>query len=388
MEGNFMSEFIKAQQEVRANLVSQIQDSLDAAEERGGLDAETTEKIDRIEADIRKADEAIAVAKRNEERKHEASLAAHGFVVAEQEARGAGEILREIAETRGAHTFEKRDIVSTNNTVPRSFFDQVFDVARLVGPLLDESELINTTTGEDLTIPTLNAYGTATLTAEGSAISQNEGSYSSITLGAYKYGQLIQVSQELVTDAGFDIESHLANAAGNALGFAVNNDLTVGNGSNKPNGIINAASTGVTGTATDGVFTADELIELQYTLDGMARRLPGVKYMANGQTIGKMRTLKDDAGNYLYQVNVGQPDSFAGYEVVENPHMASTGTAGELAVAFGHLPSYKVRMAGGIDVASSADYAFNKDLVTYRFLMRVDGDLTHASHIKLFESID
>jgi HK97 family phage major capsid protein len=381
-----MSEFIKAQQEVRANLVSQIQDSLDAAEERGGLDAETTEKIDRIEADIRKADEAIAVAQRNEERKHEASLAARGFVVAEEE-RTDAHMLREIAETRGAHTFERRDIVSSANTVPKSFFDQVFDVARLVGPMLDESEVINTTSGEDLTIPTLTAYGTAALTAEGSAIGESDPTYSSITLGAYKYGQLIQVSRELVTDAGFDIESHLANAAGNALGYATNAALTTGTGSNQPNGIVTAASTGVTGTATDGVFTADELIELQYTLDGMARRLPGVKYMANGSTIGKMRTLKDDNGNYLYQVNVGQPDAFAGYEVVENPHMASTGTAGELPVAFGHIPSYKVRMAGGLDVASSGDYAFNQDLITYRFLMRLDGDLTHTSHIKLFESV-
>jgi len=382
-----MSEFVKAQQEVRANLTEQIRETIDAAEAEGrGLAAEELQKIDAIEADIRKADEAIQVAQRNEERKHEASLAARGFVVAEEE-RTEAHILRDLAETRGAHTFEKRDIVSSANTVPKSFFDQVFDVARLVGPMLDESEVINTTTGEDLTIPTLTNYGTATLTAEGSAISENDPTYSSITLGAFKYGQLIQVSRELVTDAGFDIEAHLANAAGNALGFAVNLNLTTGDGSNKPNGIINAASTGVTGTATDGVFTSDELIELQYTLDGMARRLPGVKYMANGSTIGKMRTLKDDAGNYLYQVNVGQPDAFAGYEVVENPHMASTGTAGELAVAFGHLPSYKVRMAGGIDVASSADYAFNADLVTYRFLMRVDGDLTHASHIKLFESV-
>jgi len=383
-----MSEFVKAQQEVRANLIAQIQESLDAAEERGGLDAETQEKIDRIEGDIRRADEAIAVAQRNEERKAEASLAARGFVVAEMEERGAGDILRGLAETRGKHTFEKRDIISSANTVPKSFFDQVFDVARLVGPMLDTSEIINTTTGEDLTIPTLTNYGTATLTAEGSAIQENDPQYSSFTLGAYRYGQLIQVSRELVTDAGFDIESHLANAAGNALGYAVNAALTTGDGSSKPNGIVTAASTGVTGTATTGVFTADELIELQYTLDGAARRLPGVAYMANGSTIGKMRTLKDDAGNYLYQVQVGQPDTFAGYEVVENPHMAATGTAtaGILPVLFGHLPSYKVRMAGGLDVASSEDYAFNQNLVTYRFLMRLDGDLSHAGHVKAFES--
>ena len=385
-----MSEFVKTQQELRGNLVHQIQETIDSAEAEGrGLSAEETEKIDRIEGDIRKADEAIAVVQRNEERKAEASLAAKGFVVAEREERGSADILREIAETRGKHTFEKRDIVSSANTVPKSFFDQVFDIARLVGPMLDTSEIINTTTGEDLTIPTLTNYGTATLTAEGSAIAENDPTYSSITLGAFRYGQLIQVSRELVTDAGFDIEAHLANAAGNALGFAANSDLTTGDGSSKPNGIANAASTGVTGTATTGVFTADELIELQYSLDGAARRLPGVAYMANGSTIGKMRTLKDDAGNYLYQVQVGQPDSFAGYEVVENPHMVSTGTAeaGILPVLFGHLPSYKVRMAGGLDVASSEDYAFNQNLVTYRFIMRLDGDLTHPGHIKAFESI-
>ena len=383
-----MSEFIKAQQELRANLVSQIQESLDAAEERGGLDAETTAKIDRIEADIRKADEAIAVAQRNEERKLEASLATRGFVTPEREERSAGDILREIAETRGAHTFESRaTLVSSNNTVPRSFFEQVFDIARLVGPMLDEAEIINTASGEELTIPTLTAYSSAVLTAEGSALNDNSPTYSSIQLGAFKYGQLISVSSELVSDAGFNIEAHLAQQAGNGLGFAINNDLTVGDGSNKPNGIVTAASTGVIGTATSGAFTADDLINLQYTLDGMARRLPGVKYMANGQTIGRMRTLKDNSGQYLYQVNVGQPDSFAGYEIVENPHMASIGTAGQLPVAFGHIPSYKVRIAGGMQVASSSDFAFNKDIVTYRFLMRVDGDLTHASHVKLFKSI-
>jgi HK97 family phage major capsid protein len=383
-----MSSFIKAQQEVRANLTAQIRDAIDAAEaEERGLSAEEVEKIDAIEADIRKADEAIAVAERNESRAAEVSLAAKGFIRAEVEERSDAQVLREIAETRGAHSFERRDIVSSDNTVPKSFFDQVFDVARLVGPMLDESEIINTQTGEDLTIPTLTAYSTAALTAEGSAIGESDPTYSSIVLRAYKYGTLIQVSRELVTDAGFDIEAHLANQAGNALGFAINEAMTTGDGSDKPNGIVTAASTGVIGTAADGVFSADDLIALQYTLDGAARRLPNVKYMANGNSIGKMRQLKDDNGNYLYQVNVGMPDAFAGYEIVENPHMASTGTAGELPVAFGHLPSYKVRMAGGLDVASSADYAFNQDLVTYRFLMRVDGDLTHTSHIKLFKSI-
>jgi len=292
-----MSEFIKAQQEVRANLTQQIREVIDNAEaEKRGLDAEELEKIDRIEDDIRRADEAIAVAQRNEERNVEASVAAKGFALPEQESRSADEILRQIAQTRGSHTFnrEERVLVPTTNTVPKTFFDQVFDVARLVGPMLDVGQRINTTSGEDITIPTLTAYSTATLKAAGSALADSEPTYSSITLGAYKYGLLIPVANELITDAGFDISSHLAEQAGNGLGFAVNAQLTTGSGSDQPNGVVTAAAAGGTGgTGVSGAFTADNLIDLQYSLDGAARRLPGVAYMANGSTIGAMRKLKD-----------------------------------------------------------------------------------------------
>jgi HK97 family phage major capsid protein len=382
-----MSEFVKSQQEVRANLTEQIREVIDLADsEKRGLSAEELQKIDRIEDDIRRADEAIAVATRNEERAVEASAAAKGFQIAEPMAeRSSSEILREIAATRGAHTFERRTMVPSTDTVPKSFFDQVFDVARLVGPMLDVGNRINTTSGEDITIPTLTAYSAATLKAAGSAIAESEPTYSSITLGAYKYGLLIPVSNELIADAGFDISSHLANQAGNGLGFAVNAALTTGTGSSQPNGVVTAAGSGVTGgTGVSGGFTADNLIDLQYTLDGAARRLPGVAYMAAGASIGAMRKLKDDAGQYLYQVNVGQPDSFAGYNVIENPGMTGIATDAK-SVLFGHMPSYQVRVAGGVQVATSTDYAFNTDSTVFRVLMRVDGDLTHASHIKYFK---
>jgi HK97 family phage major capsid protein len=382
-----MSEFIKAQQEIRANLTEQIRDVIDSAEaEKRGLDATELEKIDRIEADIRRADEAISIAQRNEERNVEASVAAKGFAMPVAEERSSSAILREIAATRGAHTFEQRTLIPTDNTVPKSFFDEVFDVARLVGPMLDVGQRINTTSGEDITLPTLTAYSTATLKAAGSAIAESEPTYSSITLGAYKYGLLIPVANELITDAGFDISAHLAEQAGNGLGFAVNDALTNGDGTNKPNGVKTAAGSGITGgTGVSGGFTADNLIDLQYSLDGAARRLPGVAYMAAGATLGAMRKLKDDAGNYLYQINVGAPDNFAGYSVIENPALPALGTGVVGSVLFGHMPSYKVRVAGGVQVATSTDYAFNTDVTTYRVMMRVDGDLTHASHIKYFK---
>jgi HK97 family phage major capsid protein len=380
-----MSEFIKTQQELRANLVRQIQDTIESAEERGGLDAEATEKIDRIEADIRKADEAISVAERNEQRMAEANLAARGFVPA-AEVRGDDEILRQIAsgEVR-SHSFEKRTLVSSNDTVPQSFYDEVFAVARLSGPMLDVSQVINTSTGENLTLPTLTGYSTATIKGQGSAIAESEPTFSSITLGAFKYSFLVPISNELLNDAGFNISATIAEQAGNAIGFGVNTGLTTGTGTVEPTGVVTAAGSGTTGgTGVSGGFTADNLIDLQYTLDGAARRLPGVAYMAAGTTIGAMRKLKDDAGNFLYAVNVGAPDNFAGYSVVENPAMAATAT-GAKSVLFGHLPSYKARVAGGIQIAQSSDYAFNTDSTVFRVTMRVDGNLTHAGHIKYFK---
>ena len=274
-----MSEFMKAQQELRANLTEQIREVIDSAEaESRGLDAAELEKIDRIEADIRKADETISVAQRNEERRLEASAAAKGFIPSVSEERSASDILRAIAQGEvRSHTFEKRAaLVPSANTVPKSFYAEVFDVARLNGPMLDVSEVINTSEGSDLTIPTLTAYSTAAITAAGSAIAASEPTYSSITLGAKRLGFLIQAANELVTDAGFDLSSHLAQQAGQAIGYAANSFITNGTGTTEPTGFTTVAGSGITGgTGVSGVPTADNLIDLAYSVDGQVRRLPG-----------------------------------------------------------------------------------------------------------------
>jgi HK97 family phage major capsid protein len=164
----------------------------------------------------------------------------------------------------------------------------------------------------------------------------------------------------------------------------------VGTGTVEPTGIATAAAAGITGgtaTATMGTggFTADNLIDLVYSLDGAARRLPGFGIMANGSTIGAMRKLKTSSGDYVYipTIQPGQADTLLGYPLVENPAMASVGS-GSRSVLAGHLPSFYTRTVGGIDVARSDDFAFSAGLVTLRFAIRVDGALPQTSHIKRF----
>jgi HK97 family phage major capsid protein len=253
--------------------------------------------------------------------------------------------------------------------------------------MLEVPGIIQTTSGEDLTIPILSAYSAMTLKGAGAALDDVEPTYGSITLQSFKVGGIIQAASELVTDAGFDLGSHLAEQAGNGMGYAVNDLLTVGDGTNKPNGIVTASGAGVTGgTGVAGAFAADDLIDLIYSVDAATRRKASFALMMNTSSIGAARKLKDTAGNYLYnisQVGPGGQDTFAGFSVVENPHMADAGIDAKSVLA-GSLDSYKVRLAGGLDVASSTDFAFQNDLVTWRFTMRFDGDLTHASEIKHF----
>ncbi len=368
-----MSEFIKSQQEVRNNLIMQVRSIIDVAETEGrGLTAEDSQKIERIEADIRAADDALAIATRNEERKAEAAVAAAGFVPA-TEARSDADVFRAMArgEVRG-HNFEQRaTLVPSANTVPVSFLDRVYGLARLVGPMLDVSEVITRNSGNDLRIPIYTAFSTASQVAAGSAISESNPTFDSLLLQPAKQAFIVPIANELISDAGFDIEAVIAEQAGNAIGYAVNGTATAT--------LVGAAGSGVT-ASTATAISADNLIDLAYSVDGAARRLPGVGYMANGSTIGAIRKLKDTAGNYLYQVGVGQPDTFAGFAVYENPALDSIAT-GKKAVLFGDLKSNKI-VTTGLEVAVSSDAYFANDVTGYRFTYRMASGLTHAAHVK------
>jgi HK97 family phage major capsid protein len=271
--------------------------------------------------------------------------------------------------------------------VPTSFYENVVLLARKIGPLLETSTIINTAGGENLQIPSVSAYSTGTVSSEAAAIGESDPTFNAFkTLSAYKYSFLTQISREMVEDAGVDILGFLSQNVGNALGFAVNGALTTGTGTTQPTGIVTAAGSGITGsTAVSGAFTADNLIDLVYSVDTVGRQLPGTGFMMSAKSIAAVRKLKDTAGNYVFSpaLSADKRDLLLGYEVYENPGMADPATSAK-SVLFGHLPSYFVRTVGGIRLDRSDDYAFQNDLITFRATMRVDGNLIQTSHVKYF----
>jgi HK97 family phage major capsid protein len=389
-----MSEYIKRQHDLRQAAWHEAKHLLDAAAaESRDLNAEEQEKYDRISNELDQRATVIEQLKSDEERAARLDAVAAEIRTDEVPADddGDAEAIRKLArgEIR-SFDFEKRDILttSTGSPVPTSFYDQVIMRARLVGPMLDVPTVLNTAGGENLQIPSLGTYSSSsTVTAQGANFSEADPAFNSFTtLGAFKFGFIIQLSRELIEDAGVDITAFLAEQIGNGLGFNVQNALTTGAGTTAPTGIVTAAGSGITGsTAVAGAFTADNLIDLYYSLDGAARLLPGVGWMMNGASIGAVRKLKDTAGNYIFDAasDGNRRDLLLGREVYENPHMASPGTTNK-SVLVGHMPSFFVRTVGGIRLDRSDDFAFNADLVTFRASMRVDSNLPQTSHIKFF----
>lgn len=392
-----MSDYIRQQAEARAKAWEEAKALLDsAAAEKRDLSAEENQTYDRIMADLDERSKVMETMKAQAEREERAAEAMKGFeaqvkpeAVAVPAIDEAG-LIRSLArgEIR-SHTFEKRDVLksSTGSPVPTSFYDQVILLARHVGPLLETSTIINTAGGENLQIPSLSAYSAATVSSEAAAIGESDPTFNAFkTLGAYKYSFLTQVSREMVEDAGVDILGFLATQTGAALGYDVNNGLTVGTGTVQPTGIVTAAGSGVTGgTGVSGAFTADNLIDLVYSVDTAGRTLPGTGFQMNARSIAAVRKLKDSYGQYLFSPSLSADtrDLLLGYPIYENPAMANPATSAK-SVVFGHLPSYFVRTVGGLRLDRSDDYAFQNDLITFRATMRVDGNLIQTSHVKYF----
>jgi len=383
-----MSEFLNGMVEERQKMWHEAKAIIDVAEAEGrSLTGEEEAKYQAISADLDKKAAFIDEARSRAEREERAAAAASQTRVATPTSNADEQVLRSLANGQG-HEFRSVTPSSTGAPVPTSFFDKVIELARLTGPMLQTSTILNTASGEPLQIPSLGAYSAATVKAPGAAIDENDPTFNSFTtLSAYKYSGLISVARELITDAGVDLMGFIATEVGNALGYAVNTGLTTGTGTVQPTGVLNVAGSAlVGGTGVAGAFTADNIFDLIYSLDGAIRSKNTFGLQMNGKSISATRKLKDNYGRYLFEpaLSAEKRDLIGGYTVYENPAMPDIATGAKSVIA-GDLASYYVRSVGGIRLDRSDDYQFGSDLTTFRFTYRVDGNLPQTSHIKFFK---
>lgn len=275
-------------------------------------------------------------------------------------------------------------------TVPEDFSGEVDKAMAIWGPMWDANicRELNTANGRDFPWPTVDDTAARGRIKTENADVDDDGTddvtFGERRMGAFVYDTgMVKVPLELLQDSAFNMETMLADLFGERMGRTANEALTTGTGSGQPNGIVTASSAGKT-AAGAAALTADELIDLQHSVDAAYRASPLCRWQFNDTTLAYIRKLKDGDGNYLWQmgdVRVGEPSTILGHPYSVNQAMDDV-EASARSVIFGDHSRYVVRKVLGFQVITLRERyaeAFQVGMVGFK---RFDGELLNTAAVK------
>ena len=237
------------------------------------------------------------------------------------------------------------------------------------------------TSSATLVQPQETTLGAAEWLAEEGAITPTDEVVGQSSWSPYRVSRMIKLSEELLQDAAFPLESYLAEAIARSIARAENTAFIAGSGSGQPEGIVTGASVGVTAASASAV-TSDEILDLVYSL--------GSEYAANAVVITNramqalVRKLKDSDGQYVWarSLAAGQPDTLAGYPLYSSEAVPAIATGARTMVIVDPTIYQIVDRAPGVSVARLGElYAANYQ-VAFRGSARVDAKLTYSAGAK------
>lgn len=247
------------------------------------------------------------------------------------------------------------------------------------------ANVINTSSG-DRKIPVVASKGSASWVDEEGTISDSDDAFSQVSIGAYKLGTLIKVSNELLNDSAFNLESYISKEFARRIGSKEEEAFFTGNGTGKPIGIFNAtggAEIGVT-TASSTSITADEVIDLFYSLKAPYRKK--AVWVLNDATVKAIRKLKDKNDNYLWQpaLTASTPDTILGRPVYTSSYVPTI-AAGAKTIAFGDFSYYWIADRQGRIFKKLNELYAATDQTGFVATQRVDGKLVLPEAIKVLQ---
>lgn len=302
------------------------------------------------------------------------------------------QVAREVHALRnGATGQEFRDLVKVTaaaggNLVPTTLLRTLYVYLETFSAIRRTNvRIVTTTSGENIDMPTVATYSTAAIVGEGTALAENDATFDKVTVGAWKYGQLVQVSRELIDDSGIDVLSFVAEDAGRALGIATGAAYINGTGSNQPTGALRTYATGVTGqNGATGVPSYKNLVDLVYAVNA-PYRARGAYWVFRDASIGAIRAITDTTGRPIWEpsMQVGQPDRLLGYQVIESPSVAALATGVNCGM-FGDFSTFVIRDVGAMRFERSDEFAFSSDLISFRAVMRTDSKVLDTRGVRVY----
>ena len=381
---------LKALKEKRATIYTSI-DELRQATDGREMTAEEQQRWDTMLSDYDKADKAVEAEERFmdiQRKQAEQEVAGRdsllGQTIGEEYRRAFGDYLLNGASgisSESRATIEQRAGIaglSGGLIIPKTLASEIEVALKAYGGMFEAATILNTSHGGDLILPTVNdTSAKAAIVSEYDQSTKRAPSFGSVVLKAYTYRTpIIPVSQELIQDSAFDLDALLSRLLADSFSRGVNEDLTTGNGTGKPTGIVTAA-TACTTQAAAASIKLDDIIDLIKSVNSAYAR--NGKFMFNRNTLWELAKIKDQTGRYIWQDSTreGTPATLFGKQYVLNDDMADIG-AGNASVLFGDLTKYNIRL-----VQSFRVIRLNELLAEYLSIglfgfARVDGNLLDA----------
>ncbi len=206
-------------------------------------------------------------------------------------------------------------------------------------------------------------------------------------------------SQFMLDDAGFDVESWLAQEIATEFARAEGAAFVGGSGVNRPKGFLAAPIAATADGARPfgtlqylpsgaaGAFPpanpADRLVDLVQSLRSPYRQ--GATWVMNSKTLATVRKFKTTDGAFLWQPSMVLPnaDMLLGYPVVEAEDMPDIG-ADSLSIAFGNFQAGYL-IVERAETAILRDPYTSKPFVFFYATKRVGGTVANSEAIKLMK---
>jgi HK97 family phage major capsid protein len=303
--------------------------------------------------------------------------------VAVEEKRDALDVFSSFLRSKGTDVEARATLTKAGSGtgaewVPQKWSNELIQSMVLQTRLFDLSNVLETSDGQIINLPTSTADEAIALVAEEGTYSNPTPTTASTAIGAYKYGAIIKVSEELLADSAFDIQSYVQRQVSRYLGNQIGAVLATGTGSSQPQG-ISKCTVGVTAASTTAT-TADEIYDTQHSVSAPYRASSA--WFVNDTWLKGVRKLKaSGSGDYLLQPGLaaGTPATLLGAPVyVEQLDAPATG---KVVAVYGDPMGYTVRRTP-VQVAVLNERFADTGHVGFKVALRVDAKITDSSALR------
>ena len=369
----------------RAHLLTEARGiAVDAANNSIALDGEDKARFERLIEEAGVIAEAIRASNAAVEASRSADLARAEFAAVTAptapKAKSDADRLRSIGLVGGVDTFEYRDITtSTGLGNPVDVYNRVNVIAGQISPYLNPAvvDVMSVATGNNIKFPTVTALGTtAGSVAEAGTITEDDFTGSALSLTPVKYAVLVQVSDELINDASYDVLAMITEAAGQEMAIAHGNAASTA--------VVGAAGTGGTAAGTVA-YTYAELVALQASVKQQYRQSAKAGWLMSDTALGQILGTTSSSVPLFQPGGQGGFDTLLGKPVFTAPGIAVPAT-GVKGVLFGDLGQIKTVVVGGVTIEASREYAWNLGLVSYKVQVRGATGLAQPSAVKFLKN--